>query len=146
MSICCGLLYPPNSQLVGAPLSGRSFPPHQLTLKPHAMSSFFGGSSSSSDSSSLDSSSAKSRIQTQLQTESALTNAKALIAKVNENCFSSCIPNPGPSLSSKEQTCLSQCMEKYIEAWNLTSKTYISQLGNQNPGLRSAGSSGGLLS
>ncbi|OJD16251.1 hypothetical protein ACJ73_08897 [Blastomyces percursus] len=44
--------------------------------------------------------------------------------KVNENCFEKCIPSPGSSLSSKEQTCLTACMEKYIQLWNATSRAY----------------------
>lgn len=36
--------------------------------------------------------------------------------------------DPGSSLSGKEQTCLSTCMEKYIEGWNVVSKTYVDRL------------------
>ncbi|OJJ47117.1 hypothetical protein ASPZODRAFT_132062 [Penicilliopsis zonata CBS 506.65] len=67
----------------------------------------------------------KAAIVKQLQQEAALANARILIAKVNEHCFERCIPAPGSSLSSGEQTCLSSCMEKYISLWNVASKTYV---------------------
>ena len=53
------------------------------------------------------------------------------------NCFATCIPNPSSSLSSKEQSCLSSCMEKYIEAWNVTSRTYINRLQREGAQLSS---------
>ncbi len=62
------------------------------------------------------------------------------IQNINEKCFERCVPKPGASLSSGEQTCLTQCMEKYIAAWNQVNATYIrriqqeigSQGGNQD--------------
>ncbi|KLJ07659.1 hypothetical protein EMPG_16885, partial [Blastomyces silverae] len=66
----------------------------------------------------------KSAIISQVQQEANITNARSLITKVNENCFEKCIPSPGSSLSSKEQTCLTACMEKYIQLWNATSRAY----------------------
>ncbi|KAK2793295.1 protein translocase subunit [Onygenales sp. PD_10] len=73
----------------------------------------------------------KAAIISQLQQESAMTNARTLIAKLNENCFEKCIPTPGSSLSSKEQTCLTSCMEKYIQIWNATSRAYIARMGKE---------------
>jgi len=54
---------------------------------------------------------------------------------INEKCFERCVPKPGSSLSSGEQTCLTQCMEKYMAAWNEVNATYIrriqQEIGNQ---------------
>ncbi|KAL1966100.1 hypothetical protein VTN77DRAFT_4848 [Rasamsonia byssochlamydoides] len=95
----------------------------------------FGGSSSSSGTSApTDTTSAdlKTALMQQVQAEAAVNNARALIGKINENCFERCIPNPGSSLSSQESTCLSQCMEKYISMWNTTSRAYIARLGQES--------------
>ncbi|KAL1985072.1 hypothetical protein VTN96DRAFT_8307 [Rasamsonia emersonii] len=99
----------------------------------------FGGSSSSSSSSSGNSASSdatsaelKSALMQQVQAEAALNNARALMTKMNENCFDRCIPNPGSSLSSQESTCLSTCMEKYISMWNTTSRAYIARIGRES--------------
>ena len=68
-----------------------------------------------------------------------LTNADSTAPqKLNEHCFERCIPKPGSSLSSGESTCYSQCMEKYMSAWNVVSKQYINRI------QREAGS-GGLM-
>lgn len=77
----------------------------------------------------------KTRLQTAITTQSNLINAKYLIQKINENCFEHCVPEPGASLSSKEQTCLSTCMEKYIEAWNVVSKSYVGRLQKEGASL-----------
>ncbi|KAL2014402.1 hypothetical protein VTN00DRAFT_1927 [Thermoascus crustaceus] len=68
----------------------------------------------------------------QIQAEAAMTNARALMSKLNEHCFDKCIPTPGSSLSSGEQSCLSTCMEKYISMWNTTSRTYIARVGKES--------------
>lgn len=83
----------------------------------------------------------RQKIQSAIVLQGNVENAKLLIQKVNENCFDHCITNPGSSLSSKDQTCLSACMEKYIDAWNLTSRTYQSRLHQDALG---SGLAGGL--
>ncbi|KEQ66788.1 uncharacterized protein M437DRAFT_10456, partial [Aureobasidium melanogenum CBS 110374] len=60
--------------------------------------------------------------------EAAVANARQLVEKLNEHCFERCIPKPGSSLSSGESTCYSQCMEKYMSAWNVVSKQYINRI------------------
>ncbi|PWY89386.1 import inner membrane translocase subunit tim13 [Aspergillus sclerotioniger CBS 115572] len=87
--------------------------------------SFF-GSGSGSDPSSKE---VKDALVKQVQAESAMANARSLITKVNENCFSKCIPTPGASLSAGEQTCLTDCMEKYIAFWNEVSRTHHNRMG-----------------
>ncbi|KAJ5780169.1 hypothetical protein N7457_005329 [Penicillium paradoxum] len=70
----------------------------------------------------------KAAVVLQLQQEAAMSNARSLIGKINKHCFKACVPAPGSSLSSKENTCLSNCMEKYIAMWNATNKTYIARI------------------
>jgi len=48
--------------------------------------------------------------------------------KVNEHCFERAIPTPGSSISSAEQTQFTNCMEKYMAAWNTTSRQYLGHL------------------
>ncbi|KAJ5175876.1 Mitochondrial import inner membrane translocase subunit tim13 [Penicillium canariense] len=74
----------------------------------------------------------KTSLLQQVQQEAAMTNARALIGKINENCFDACIPAPGSSLSSKENSCLSSCMEKYINMWNVTSRTYMRRMAEES--------------
>ncbi|KAI0386279.1 Tim10/DDP family zinc finger-domain-containing protein [Hypomontagnella monticulosa] len=76
----------------------------------------------------MDSESVKSEVIKQIRAQYAIDNAKQLIDKVNEHCFEKCVPKPGASLSSSEQTCFTQCMEKYMAAWNQVSTTFIRRL------------------
>ncbi|GES57070.1 import inner membrane translocase subunit tim13 [Aspergillus terreus] len=90
------------------------------------------GSSSSSNSQASSPAEVKNAIIRQLQQEAAMANARNLIGKVNEHCFDACVPAPGSSMSSKEETCLSQCMEKYISFWNAASRTYIARIAKES--------------
>ncbi|KAG9685814.1 hypothetical protein KCU98_g15692, partial [Aureobasidium melanogenum] len=96
--------------------------------------SFLGGSSSSASGASQ-----TQAIKQQVAQEAAVANARQLVEKLNEHCFERCIPKPGSSLSSGESTCYSQCMEKYMSAWNVVSKQYINRI------QREAGSGGIMM-
>ncbi|KAI1854821.1 hypothetical protein JX265_002460 [Neoarthrinium moseri] len=76
----------------------------------------------------MDSESVKAEVIKQVRQQYAMTNARELIEKVNEHCFEKCVPKPGSSLSSGEQTCFTHCMEKYMAAWNQVSTTYITRI------------------
>ncbi|KAF3482741.1 mitochondrial intermembrane space translocase subunit Tim [Arthroderma uncinatum] len=73
----------------------------------------------------------KSAIKQQLQSESAMNNARILMEKLSSNCFDKCVPSPGSTLTSNEQSCLNTCMEKYISLWNTTSRAYIARIGQE---------------
>ncbi|KAI6091102.1 Tim10/DDP family zinc finger-domain-containing protein [Hypoxylon rubiginosum] len=79
----------------------------------------------------MDSESIKAKVIQEVKTQYAVENARQLIEKVNEHCFEKCVPKPGTSLSNTEQTCFTQCMEKYMSAWNQVSTTYIGRLQRQ---------------
>ncbi|EMR70583.1 protein translocase subunit [Eutypa lata] len=76
----------------------------------------------------MDSETVKAEVIKQVRTQYAMDNARQLIEKVNEHCFQKCVPKPNTSLSSSEQACFSQCIEKYMSAWNQVSTTYINRL------------------
>ncbi|KAJ0109268.1 hypothetical protein J7T55_009599 [Diaporthe amygdali] len=59
----------------------------------------------------MDSSTIKETVMRQVQLESNTSNARMLIEKMNETCFEKCLPKPGSSVSSGEQTCFTSCME-----------------------------------
>ncbi|KAK6528401.1 protein translocase subunit [Arthrobotrys megalospora] len=63
-----------------------------------------------------------------IRQEAAVEQARALIDKVSDNCFEKCVPKPGSSLTSGETTCINQCMEKYMSAWNVVSRKYIERI------------------
>ncbi|KAJ9137281.1 hypothetical protein NKR23_g9195 [Pleurostoma richardsiae] len=76
----------------------------------------------------MDSSAVKQAIIKQILIESNTNNAKMLIERINESCFDKCIPKPGTSISSSEKTCVTQCMEKYMAAWNQVNAAYLKRI------------------
>ncbi|KAF2144241.1 uncharacterized protein K452DRAFT_224002 [Aplosporella prunicola CBS 121167] len=70
----------------------------------------------------------KTAVMQQVRQEAAVQNARQLVEKLNEHCFERCVPKPGSSLSKGEETCFTQCMEKYMAAWNTVSKQYVAKL------------------
>ncbi|KLO11560.1 hypothetical protein SCHPADRAFT_806933, partial [Schizopora paradoxa] len=73
----------------------------------------------------------KEAIMNQVRSELALSNAQELINKINEKCFTKCVTKPSTSLSGSEETCLSRCLDRYMEAFNIVSKTYTSRLSRE---------------
>ncbi|TCD62893.1 protein translocase subunit [Steccherinum ochraceum] len=63
-----------------------------------------------------------------VRNEMALLNAQQLINKCNEKCFQKCVTKPGTSLSGSEETCLSRCIDRYLEAFNIVSRSYTDRL------------------
>ncbi|CAE6462727.1 unnamed protein product [Rhizoctonia solani] len=90
----------------------------------------------------------KQQIMDGLRNEMALANAQELInkinekcfakCKINEKCFAKCVTKPSTSLGSSEETCLSRCMERYMEAFNVVSQSYVARISRERssgPGL-----------
>jgi import inner membrane translocase subunit TIM13 len=76
----------------------------------------------------------KMQIMRQIQQEAAMQNARLLVEKLNEHCFERCVPKPGTSLSSGEEKCFTNCMEKYMGAWNTVSKQYVARIQKESQG------------
>jgi len=70
----------------------------------------------------------KQALMQTIQQQQNVENARVLIEKINTNCFEKCVPQPGSSLSSSESTCLKSCMQKYLNAWNAVSASYVSRI------------------
>ncbi|KAL1880603.1 protein translocase subunit [Diaporthe australafricana] len=83
----------------------------------------------------MDSSSIKETVMRQVQLESNTSNARMLIEKMNDTCFERCIPKPGSSVSSGEQTCFTSCMDRYLQAWNKVNAAYIQRIRQEQSGL-----------
>ncbi|KAK3322429.1 mitochondrial import inner membrane translocase subunit TIM13 [Apodospora peruviana] len=73
----------------------------------------------------MDSDSVKKAIIKQVILEANIQNSRHLVEKINENCFEKCIPKPSSSITSGEKTCVTNCMEKYMAAWNHVNATYM---------------------
>ena len=67
----------------------------------------------------------KEALKQRVSSEIAMANAQQLISKATDKCYQKCVTWPGASLSSKEQTCVERCLERYFEAFNIVSATYV---------------------
>jgi len=82
-------------------------------------------------SSPVDSAARKQALMDQVRNELAQANAQQLMNNMNDKCYKACITKPGDSLSSSEQTCLTRCMDRYMEVFNIVSRTYVSRLAKE---------------
>ncbi|KAL0954727.1 hypothetical protein HGRIS_003680 [Hohenbuehelia grisea] len=73
----------------------------------------------------------KEAVMNSVRSELALANAQELINKTNEKCYLKCVTKPGTSLSSSEQTCLERCLGRYMDAFNICSRTYIARVSRE---------------
>ncbi|EDR08537.1 uncharacterized protein LACBIDRAFT_327047 [Laccaria bicolor S238N-H82] len=70
----------------------------------------------------------KEAVMRNVRNQIALANAQVLMNSSTERCFTKCVPSPSSSLSSYEQACLSKCMDRYMDAFNVVSRTYMSRI------------------
>ena len=49
------------------------------------------------------------RMQSQMQAQ------QEIITRVTEKCFAVCVTSPGSTLSNKEQVCLAQCFDRFMD-------------------------------
>ncbi|XP_055383954.1 mitochondrial import inner membrane translocase subunit Tim13 [Condylostylus longicornis] len=80
------------------------------------------------ENSNMSSSFQKSELMDQLKQQIYVANAQALLTKMTEKCFKKCVNKPGSSLDSSEQKCIAMCMDRFLDSWNLISRTYAARL------------------
>ncbi|KAK2981960.1 hypothetical protein RJ640_019180 [Escallonia rubra] len=65
-----------------------------------------------------------------LRTSSGKADGGAAVGRretVRGKCFDKCITKPGSSLSGSESSCVSRCVDRYIEATGIISRALFSQ-------------------
>ncbi|KAF8564286.1 hypothetical protein P879_11236 [Paragonimus westermani] len=70
----------------------------------------------------------KEQLMEQMKAEVALVSAQELLQKMSDKCFEKCVTKPGTTLDSSEQKCVGLCMDRYVDAWNLVSRTFASRI------------------
>ncbi|XP_022647804.1 mitochondrial import inner membrane translocase subunit Tim13-B-like [Varroa jacobsoni] len=70
----------------------------------------------------------KEDIMDQVKQSIAIANAQELLQKMTEKCFQKCVVKPGSSIDNSEQKCLSMCMDRYMDSWNIVSRTYSTRI------------------
>ncbi|CCK71676.1 protein translocase subunit TIM13 KNAG_0H02610 [Huiozyma naganishii CBS 8797] len=65
------------------------------------------------------------QLKGQIKQEIAVANATELVSKASESCFNLCLQKP---YNTNNDTCIDQCLAKYLRSWNIISKTYVSRI------------------
>ncbi|TPX33455.1 hypothetical protein SmJEL517_g03670 [Synchytrium microbalum] len=78
----------------------------------------------------------KTQVMNQVRSELAQQNFQELLARINTKCFEKCVLKPGSRLDTTETTCLSRCVDTYIQTWNLVSTTYLRRLQRESGNAR----------
>lgn len=79
-------------------------PSSELDFSDSATMGAFGGTTAGSDD-----------IQARIQIETQKAELVGQIHKLNENCWDVCIDSVGSSLSGRNQTCLNNCVERFVD-------------------------------
>ncbi|KAG2486685.1 hypothetical protein HYH03_014615 [Edaphochlamys debaryana] len=66
-------------------------------------------------------------IMEQVKTQLQMQMVQEFYQTVRDKCFKACLSQPGSSLSSKDQQCLSRCMDRYQEATNVVARVVLNQ-------------------
>ncbi|KAI9100381.1 hypothetical protein DFS34DRAFT_482958 [Phlyctochytrium arcticum] len=64
----------------------------------------------------------------QIRREVAMQNFQELLSKINNKCFAKCVIKPGTKLDSSEE----RCSDRYQEAWNVVSNSYLRRAQKEN--------------
>ncbi|XP_065057506.1 mitochondrial import inner membrane translocase subunit Tim13-B-like [Rhopilema esculentum] len=80
------------------------------------------------------SSAQKKQVMDQVRNQVAVAQAQELLQKMSDKCFKKCIYRPGTSLDSSEQKCIAMCMDRYMDSWNIVSRTYNARLQKEHSG------------
>ncbi|EME27740.1 Mitochondrial import inner membrane translocase subunit tim-13 [Galdieria sulphuraria] len=67
----------------------------------------------------------RNQVEERVRNEMLRQVFQELVQNISEKCFLKCITKPGSSLTSSEQTCLAKCMDRYLDAMGIVSKTLI---------------------
>jgi len=70
----------------------------------------------------------KEQLMEQVKAQIAVANAQELLQKMSDKCFRKCVSKPGSSLDNSEQKCVSLCMDRYMDTWNVVSRVYAQRL------------------
>lgn len=70
-------------------------------------------------------------IKKQFRNEIAAATYQELVEDMADKCYSMCIKKPGAALDSYEQRCLGNCMDRFIDSYNVVTKEFTKRLSSQ---------------
>merc|ERR1712021_41085 len=73
----------------------------------------------------------KEELMRNVQQQVALANMQELLTKITDKCFKKCISSPSSSLSGGDQKCLAMCMDRYMDSFNIVSRSYTQRISQE---------------
>lgn len=70
-------------------------------------------------------------VKKQLKAQLAAATYQQMVEDMSEKCFNMCIKKPGTSLDNYESRCLGNCMDRFIDSYNVVTKEFTAKLSNQ---------------
>eukprot|EP00039_Didymoeca_costata_P018732 m.334730 g.334730 ORF g.334730 m.334730 type:complete len:96 (+) comp17421_c0_seq1:776-1063(+) len=61
----------------------------------------------------------------QLQQRIDAEQLQMMVQLQQQQCFKRCIPKPGDRISSYEKECISNCVDRFNESYELVTKSYV---------------------
>ncbi|KAK3154921.1 hypothetical protein QOZ80_2AG0141050 [Eleusine coracana subsp. coracana] len=65
-------------------------------------------------------------VMEQIKAHLAQAYAQEFLETVGNKCFEKCVTKPGSSLSGSESSCISRCVDRYMEATGIVSRALFS--------------------
>ncbi|KIJ38694.1 hypothetical protein M422DRAFT_33121 [Sphaerobolus stellatus SS14] len=87
------------------------------------MSSFFGTPSSPPPPPPSRDPDAVKKISAAILHQNAIAKSQTFLNIAGDKCFLKCVTKPGRALTSAEETCLARCGQRYMEAFDMVSRT-----------------------
>ncbi|CAL5218472.1 g157 [Coccomyxa viridis] len=73
-------------------------------------------------------------LQQFLMAEQAKAQMQQTVARLTDTCWDKCIGTPGRSLSSREESCLSECAKRFIETTQFVVQRFRSKASGADSG------------
>lgn len=61
-------------------------------------------------------------LMARVQAQVAAQMGEAFREQVTSKCFATCVPSPGRALTTREETCLDRCLDRFVDAMNLVTQ------------------------
>lgn len=73
----------------------------------------------------------REEVKKRIQAEVAAATIQELVGDMTDKCYKSCIPKPGSGLDNSERRCLGNCMDRFIDSFNLVTREFTQRVGSQ---------------
>lgn len=70
-------------------------------------------------------------LKKQMSAQIAVATFQELVDDMADKCYNICIKKPGTSLDSYEQRCLGNCMDRFIDSYNVVSRAFTTRIASQ---------------